>query len=55
MSLYQFFNIVSVILYIYNEHVTASEYYVLAPNEEPCFPTTDLPCHDLSFYSENLH
>ena len=53
MSLYQFYYIVSVILYIYSKHVTASEYYVSAPNGEPCPPTTDLPCHNLSFYSDD--
>ena len=53
MTLYQFYYIVSVILYIYSEHVTGSEYYVSAPNEEPCSPTIDLPCHNLSFYSDD--
>ena len=41
------------ILYIYSGYATASdhEYYVSAtPNGEPC-PLTDLPCHNLSFYS----
>ena len=51
MSLYQFYYIVAVILYIYSEHVTANEYYVSAPNGESC-PTTDVPCHNLSFYSQ---
>ena len=42
--------ITSVILYIFSGHVTASEYYVsAAPNGLPC-PTTDLPCHNLSYY-----
>ena len=53
MSLYQFYYIVSIVLYIYSKHVTASEYYVSAPNGEPCPPTTDLPCHNLSFYSDD--
>ena len=53
MSWYQFCYIVLVILYIYNEHITASEYYVSATNGEPCPPTTDLPCHNLSFYSDD--
>ena len=40
----------SVILYIYSGYVTASEYYVsAAPNGESC-PTTDLLCHNLSYY-----
>ena len=40
----------SVILYIFNGHVFASEYYVSATrNRVPC-PTTDLPCHNLSYY-----
>ena len=43
--------ITSVILYIYSGYVTASEYYVsAAPNGESC-PSTDLPCHDLSYYT----
>ena len=33
--------------------VTASEYYVSAPNGEPCPATIDLPCHNLSFYSDD--
>ena len=33
--------------------VTASEYYVSAPNGEPCPHTIDLPCHNLSFYSDD--
>ena len=42
--------ITSVILYIYSGYVTASEYYVsAAPNGEDC-PSTDLLCHDLSYY-----
>ena len=37
-------------LYIFSGHVTASEYYVCAaPNGVSC-PTTDLPCHNLSYY-----
>ena len=39
------------ILYIHSGFTVASEYYVSAvPNGEPC-PPTDLPCHNLSFYS----
>ena len=42
--------ITSVILYIFSGHVTASQYYVSAvPNGVPC-PTTNLPCHNLSYY-----
>ena len=48
--------ITSVILYIYSGYVTASdysEYYVsAAPNGVPC-PHTDLPCHDLSYYTDD--
>ena len=40
-----------VILYIYSGYAIASEYYVSAVlNGESC-PPTDLPCHNLSFYS----
>ena len=43
-------------LYIYSGYVTASdysEYYVsAAPNGVPC-PHTDLPCHDLSYYTDD--
>ena len=40
-----------VILYIYSGYAIASEYYVSAVlNGESC-PLTDLPCHNLSFYS----
>ena len=53
MNWYQFCHIVAVILYIYSKHVTASEYYVSAPNGEPCPPTIDIPCHNLSFYSDD--
>ena len=53
MTLYQFYYIVSVILYIYSEDVTGSEYYVSAPNGEPCPLTIDIPCHNLSFYSDD--
>ena len=50
MSLCHIYYITSVILYIYSGYVTASEYYVsAAPNGETC-PTTDLPCHNLSYY-----
>ena len=42
--------ITSVILYIFSGYVTANEYYVTAaPNGVHC-PTTDLPCHNLSYY-----
>ena len=42
--------ITSVILFIFNGYVTANEYYVsAAPNGVSC-PTTDLPCHNLSYY-----
>ena len=51
MSWCRIYYITSVILYIYSEYVTASEYYVsAAPNGESC-PSTDLPCHDLSYYT----
>ena len=50
MSWCHIYYITSVILYIYSGYVTASKYYVSAtPNGEYC-PTTDLPCHDLSYY-----
>ena len=43
-------------MYIYSGYVTASdysEYYVsAAPNGVPC-PSTDLPCHDLSYYTDD--
>ena len=49
MSWCHIYYITSVILYIYSGYVTASEYYVsAAPNGESC--TTELPCHDLSYY-----
>ena len=42
--------ITSVILCIFSGYVIASEYYVFAaPNGVPC-PTTNLPCHNLSYY-----
>ena len=45
--------ITSVILYIYSGYVTASKYYVsAAPNGDFC-PSTDLPCHDLSYYTDD--
>ena len=51
MSWCHIYYITSVILYIYSEYVTASEYYVTAaPNGLPC-PSIDLPCHDLSYYT----
>ena len=38
-------------MYIYSGYVTASEYYVSATlNGEYC-PSTDLPCHNLSYYT----
>ena len=50
MSWCHIYYITSVILYIYSGYVTASEYYVsAAPNGESC-PSTDLPCHNLSYY-----
>ena len=50
MSWCHIYFITSVILYIYSGYVTASEYYVSTdPNGEDC-PTTDLLCHDLSYY-----
>ena len=43
-------------MYIYSGYVTASdysEYYVsAAPNGVPC-PSSDLPCHDLSYYTDD--
>ena len=51
MSWCHIYYITSVILYIYSGYVTASEYYVSAdPNGESC-PSTDLPCHNLSYYT----
>ena len=42
--------ITSIMLYIFSGYVTANEYYVTAaPNGVHC-PTTDLPCHNLSYY-----
>ena len=38
-------------LYIYGGYVTASEYYVSSTNNGNTCPTTDLPCHNLSFYA----
>ena len=50
MSWCHIYYITSVILYIYSGYVAASEYYVsAAPNGESC-PSTDLPCHNLSYY-----
>ena len=50
MSWCHIYYIISVILYILNGNVTANEYFVsAAPNGVPC-PTTDLPCHNLSYY-----
>ena len=51
MSWCHIYYITSVIPYIYSGYVTASEYYVSAdPNGVPC-PRTDLPCHNLSYYT----
>ena len=51
MSWCHIYYITSVILYIYSGYVTASEYYVsAAPNGESC-PSTDLPCHNLTYYT----
>ena len=53
MSWCHVYYITSVILYIYSGYVTASEYYVsAAPNGDPC-PHTNLPCHNLSYYTDN--
>ena len=53
MSWCHIYYITSVILYIYSGYVTASEYYVSAdPNGDPC-PHTNLPCHNLSYYTAN--
>ena len=50
MSWCHIYYIISILPYIYSEYVTASEYYVsAAPNGESC-PSTDLPCHNLSYY-----
>ena len=50
MSWCHIYYIISILPYIYREYVTASEYYVsAAPNGESC-PSTDLPCHNLSYY-----
>ena len=43
--------ITSVILYIYSGYVTASEYYVSATTNGESCPSTDLPCHDLFYYT----
>ena len=44
--------ITSVILHIYSEYFTASEYYVSADhNRKPC--PTHTPCHKLSYYVSN--
>ena len=53
MSWCHIYYITSVILYIYSGYVTASEYYVsAAPNGESC-SSTGLPCHDLSYYTDD--
>ena len=51
MSSCYIYYITSVILYICNGCVSASKYYVSAdPNGEDC-PSTNLPCHNISFYT----
>ena len=40
----------SVILYIFSGYAFASEYYVSAAPYRVSCPTTDLPCHNLSYY-----
>ena len=53
MSWCHIYYITSVILYIYSGYVTASEYYVFsAPNGVSCH-FTDLPCHSLSYYTND--
>ena len=53
MSWCHIYYITSVILYIYSGYVTASEYYVsAAPNGVPC-SHTHLPCHNLSYYTDD--
>ena len=53
MSWCHIYYITSVILYIYSGYVTASEYYVSAtPNGESC-SHTHLPCHNLSYYTDD--
>ena len=53
MSWCHIYYITSVILYIYSGYVTASEYYISAtPNGVPC-PHTHLPCHNLSYYTDD--
>ena len=51
MSWCHIYYIASVILYIYSGYVTASEYYVSAASDEERYPSTDLPCHNLSYYT----
>ena len=53
MSWCHIYYITSVILYIYSEYVTASEYYVSAAPNGECCPSTDLPCHNLSYYTDD--
>ena len=53
MSWCHIYYITSIILYIYSGYVTASEYYVSeTPNGVPC-PNTHLPCHKLSYYTDD--
>ena len=53
MSWCHIYYITSVILYIYSGYVTASEYYVSATTNVESCPSTDLPCHDLSYYTDD--
>ena len=51
MSWCHIYYITSIILYIFSGYVTGSEYYVsAAPNGEDC-PRTELPCHNLFYYT----
>ena len=53
MNWFNIYYITSFILYIYSGYVTASEYYVsAAPNGVPC-SNTHLPCHNLSYYTDD--
>ena len=53
MSWSHIYYITSVILYIYSGYVTASEYYVSAAPNGECYPSTNLLCHNLSYYTAN--
>ena len=53
MSWCHIYYITSVTLYIYSGCVTASEYYVSAAPNEECYPSTNLLCHNLSYYTAN--